>query len=328
VGRDGATAGTGGATAGAGGVTVGSGGAAGASGGRGGATAGSGGRGGATAGAGGGGGSAGAGGRGGASGTAGASGSGGRGGAGGTSVTDAGADGNGDGSTAFNPCPGAGTACIIMPLGDSITYGVGSPDPGGGYRVPLFQQTITSAELITFAGRNTNGPTTVGGRTFPQHHEGYSGYTIDPGGGRMGISPLVDGAISMFHPHIVLLQIGTNDVNISLDLANAPTRLGALMDRITTDAPNALLVVARITPTKTDTTNGRVQTYNDAIPGLVQSRVAAGKHIVVVDMYAAFTANANYQNALMYDELHPNAAGYMVMAQTWYAAISRYLPGN
>jgi len=213
-------------------------------------------------------------------------------------------------------------------LGDSITDGVGSPSPGGGYRVPLFQTTITNADLITFVGRNVNGPTTVGGRTFPRNHEGYSGYTIDPGGGRSGISPLVDAAITMFHPHIVLLMIGTNDVNISLDLTNAPTRLGALLDRITNDAPNALLVVARLTPTTNDTTNGRVQTYNNAIPGLVQTRANAGKHIVMVDMWAAFTANTNYKTALMNDELHPNSAGYMVMSQTWYAAISKYLPGN
>ncbi len=215
-----------------------------------------------------------------------------------------------------------------MPLGDSITDGVGSSGSGGGYRVPLFQTTITNGDLITFVGRNANGPTTVGGRNFPRNHEGYSGYTIDPGGGRSGISPLVNDAINMFHPHIVLLMIGTNDVNISLDLANAPTRLGALLDRITTAAPNALLVVARMVPTTNDTTNGRVQTYNNAIPGLVQTRVTAGKHIVVVDMYAAFTANTNYKTALMNDELHPNNAGYMVMANTWYAAISSYLPSN
>jgi lysophospholipase L1-like esterase len=315
-------AGTGG-DAGAGGA-AGGGGAAGSTGGRGGTGGGAAGTGGANGGRGGS--TGGAGGTGGAAGQGGAAGRGGTGGTGGT-VTDGGVDRVDTGSDGggFNPCPATGN-CIIMPLGDSITDGVGSS--GGGYRVPLFSTTVTNMQAITFVGRNTNGPTTVAGRTFPRNHEGYSGYTIDPGGGRSGISPLVDGAISMFHPHIVLLMIGTNDVNISLDLANAPTRLGALLDRITTDAPNALLVVARLTPTTNDTTNGRVRTYNNAIPGVVQSRVTAGKHIVLVDMYAAFTANMNYKTALMNDELHPNDAGYMVMAQTWYAAIGSYLPRN
>jgi lysophospholipase L1-like esterase len=141
----------------------------------------------------------------------------------------------------------------------------------------------------------------------------------------MGISPLVDDAISMFHPHIVLLMIGTNDVNLNYMLTGAPTRLGNLLDKITTDAPDALVVLARITPTQDDTVNARAQTYNNAMPALVQTRVAAGKHILLVDMYAAFTANANYKTMLMNDTLHPNDAGYMVMAQTWYAAIRDYL---
>ena len=232
-----------------------------------------------------------------------------------------------DGGTGWSPCPTDGTACKIMPLGDSITDGVGSS--GGGYRVELFKQTIANSQLITFVGRNVNGPTSVivAGKTitFPRNHEGYSGYTIDTGGGRTGISTLVDAGISANMPHIVLLMISTNDVNISLDLTNASTRLGALLDRIIKDAPNALVVVAKIVPTTNDTTNPRVRTYNDAIPGLVQTRATAGKHIAMVDMYAAFAANSSYKTAIMSDELHPNDAGYVVMAQTWYAAITAYL---
>jgi lysophospholipase L1-like esterase len=232
-----------------------------------------------------------------------------------------------DGAAGFAPCPSDGTACKIMPLGDSITDGVGSS--GGGYRVELFKQSITDSRSITFVGRNVNGPTsvTVAGqtKTFPRNHEGYSGYTIDTGGGRTGISTLVDAGISANLPHIVLLMIGTNDVNISLDLTNAPTRLGALLDRINKDAPKALIVVAKLVPTTNDTTNTRVRTYNDAIPGLVQTRAAAGKPIVLVDMYTAISANTSYKTALMNDELHPNDAGYVVMAQTWYAAIKPYL---
>ncbi|MEO5770288.1 MAG: GDSL-type esterase/lipase family protein, partial [Polyangia bacterium] len=115
------------------------------------------------------------------------------------------------------------------------------------------------------------------------------------------------------------------DVDNNLDLANAPTRLGNLLDRITTMAPNALLVVAKITPTTTDSINTKVQSYNNAIPGLVQARTSAGKHIIIVDMYAAITANASYKTVWLDDRLHPNDAGYVVMGQTWYAGIKSYL---
>ncbi len=58
---------------------------------------------------------------------------------------------------------------------------------------------------------------------------------------------------------------------------------------------------------------------------MVQTRAAAGKHIVMVDMYAAFTGNASYKTALMFDSLHPNDAGHAVMGDTWYATIGKYL---
>jgi lysophospholipase L1-like esterase len=166
-----------------------------------------------------------------------------------------------------------------------------------------------------------NGPATVDNMTFPRGHEGYSGFTIDSDATHNGISPLVDAAISMFRPHIILLHIGTNDINGNVDRANAPTRLGALIDRIINDSPTALLVVAEIIPTTTDATNTAVRAYNAAIPGLVQQRAAAGKHIVLLDMYTTFTSNTNYKTALMNDNLHPNATGYAAMGDAWYATI-------
>ena len=126
----------------------------------------------------------------------------------------------------------------------------------------------------------------------------------------------------MFHPHIILLMIGTNDVNGNVDLPNAPTRLGNLIDRITTAAPTTLLVVAQIVPTTNDGTNTRVQAFNAAIPALVQQRAATGKHVVRVDMYTTFTSHADYKTSLMADNLHPSVAGYALLGQTWYATIS------
>src|SRR4051812_10504460 len=131
---------------------------------------------------------------------------------------------------AFSPCPSDGTPCRIMPLGDSITFGIGSS--GGGYRVELFRQAVADQHDITFVGvvgpgggSNTpNGPTMVGGQAFPRSHEGFSGFTIS-GGGAGSLAGLVDAAIAQTDPNIVLLMIGTNDVNGNIDVANAPNRL-------------------------------------------------------------------------------------------------------
>ncbi len=237
---------------------------------------------------------------------------------------DASADAGGDALAEYSPCPSNGSACIVMPLGDSITDGF--PYENGGYRVELFHQAVQGSTPITFVGRNMNGPQTVDNQPFPRGHEGYSGFTIDTDATHSGISPLVDAAIAMFHPHIVLLHIGTNDINGNVDVANAPTRLGALVDRITNDAPNALLVVAQIIPTTNDGTNMRVSAYNAAIAAQVERRAAAGKHVTLLDLYGVFTANASYKTALMSDNLHPNTTGYATMGDAWYAAIRAVLP--
>jgi lysophospholipase L1-like esterase len=231
--------------------------------------------------------------------------------------------------TEYMPCPTtAGTACAILPLGDSITEGWMPTGGVGGYRVELFSKAVLAGKNITFVGSQTSSgaPNTVENQTFPKKHEGHDGYTIDTGSGDSGISgSITDQAMSNYHPNIVLLMIGTNDVNGNIDVANAPTRLGKLIDEITTDSATALVVVASIIPIN-GTNNKNAMTYNAAIPGLVSTRAAAGKHVIFVDNYAAFIKDANYTTTEMSNYLHPNAAGYAVLGDSFYGAISAHLP--
>jgi lysophospholipase L1-like esterase len=109
---------------------------------------------------------------------------------------------------------------------------------------------------------------------------------------------------------------------------NAPERLAALIDEITTIAPQTLLVVAQIVPTRAAELDVEVQAFNSAIPAIVSERGAAGRHVALVDLHAAFTAHADYETELLYDGLHPNYRGYEVMAQAWYAAVAEFLPAR
>ncbi len=181
----------------------------------------------------------------------------------------------------YNPCPPAPADCKIMPFGDSITDGYLAQR--GGYRIPLFQRAHQEGKHLTFVGSATNGPAMVDGVPFPQHHEGHSAYTINdeplPAPAHKGISPFVKTSIPAYHPDIVLLMIRTNDVDNSIDLPNVPTRLGALIDSIIALDAHTLIVVAQITPTMQDPLNARIQTYNAAIPAVVQTRAQAGKHV-------------------------------------------------
>jgi len=239
--------------------------------------------------------------------------------AGGTPAGGTGGGTAGSGGAAASYCPTTpGTPCNIMPVGDSITEGCCTA-PMGGYRIELFHQALTNKKNITFVGTLSNGPGMVDGQTFPKQHEGHGGWKISQ------IAGVIDAAISSSKPHIVLLKIGTNDINGNDNIANAPTRLANLIDQICKDAPNALLVVSAIVPTTNDGTNNNVRSYNTAIKQKAEAAAASGKHVVFVDNYQAFAQNTNYKTALMADGLHPNTAGYAVLGGSFYGVISSYL---
>lgn len=228
----------------------------------------------------------------------------------------------------YNACPMDGD-CKIMPLGDSITYGIEGYSRGG-YRVPLLKKAWAANRKITFVGDQKTGPKTLDGKPFPQANQGHSGWTIadinKPNGQKMtGIHQIVDEALKKHTPHIVLLQIGTNDLNNNTDIANAPKRLSALIDKIILNAPEALIVVAQIVPITVDEKDRLVQIYNAAIPAIVDQKAKAGAHVVLVDMHKAIKQNSKWKTDLFGDALHPKDAGFDVMANVWWAAISSHL---
>jgi lysophospholipase L1-like esterase len=247
-------------------------------------------------------------------------------GSGGESASSTGGGGSGGGTSAFAPCPPAGSPCVVLPLGDSITEGFASS--GGGYRVELFRQALDQGKSITFVGAaSPNGPSEVDGTPFPRSHEGHGGFTIDTDSGHSGISgAITEDALDDFEPHIVLLMIGTNDINGNVDVANAPQRLGNLIDDITERAPDTLVVVASIVPVINTSTDAKITQYNAGVEQVALDRAAEGAHVVFVDNYAAIHEVANWQTALMADNLHPNDAGYAALGQSFFAAIQQYLP--
>lgn len=248
---------------------------------------------------------------------------------GGSSVGDA----AGSGGTLYKPCPTTGEACKILPFGDSITEGVKSSD-GAGYRSQLFKSIVAAKQKVTFTGSLANGPTLVSGQTFPRVHEGRAGWTIDPGlsefSGYGGISSLVPSPALNGGPHIVLLHIGANELFPTQDAAGMAMRLDALVDKIAAAVPNALIVLAQITPVgstngghtqaQVDAANATQAQYNNKIPSIIQAQVAKKRHVIGVDM------SKMPLSGLTTASVHPNDQGYAYMAGIWYAAISDLLP--
>lgn len=196
----------------------------------------------------------------------------------------------------------------VMPLGDSITEGTQVP---GGYRIGLWQRFGAGNYRVDFVGSQFNGPASLG----DHDHQGHPGWRIDQ------VDANVVTWLRNTNPRTVLLHIGTNDILQNHNVANAPARLSALVDRITATVPNADVFVATIIPLANPGQAAAARTYNAAIPGIVQGKVNAGKRVHLVNMHAALTT------ADLIDGVHPTATGYDKMAATWYAAL-RAVPGS
>lgn len=202
----------------------------------------------------------------------------------------------------------------ILPLGDSITYGIGSSAcrEGGcdGYRTPL-QQILTSENIpFDFVGSVSSGPAWL----TDKDNEGHPSWRIDQI--QSQIVPWLQQAL----PDVVLLHIGTNDIVQNYDMPNAGARLGQLIDTINSNCPNAYIFVALVIPIQNspDGWDLAIRSYNAQVEAQVSPRTAQGRKIFLVNMYSHFdqSASSTYYD----DSVHPSDVGYAKMAEVWNGA--------
>ncbi len=200
----------------------------------------------------------------------------------------------------------------ILAIGDSITAGQHRVDPTpGAYRVKLWNKLVADGFNVDFVGSQYNGPTNLGDR----EHEGHPGWTIEE------ITTLVDdGLLTTYQPDLILLMIGTNDILRGDRLSTLETELSQLLDRIADELPDANLLVSSITPLdpsiKGNTRADLVTAYNHLIPQLVEQKAAQGQQITYVNAGGSLSLQD-----LVSDGIHPTAAGYQQLGNSWYDAI-------
>ncbi|MFC5145833.1 FG-GAP-like repeat-containing protein [Streptomyces aureoversilis] len=188
----------------------------------------------------------------------------------------------------------------VMPLGDSITWGAGS-STGNGYRIALRDKLAPHADTLQFVGSvRTNGA----------DHEGHSGWLIS------GLSENIERWLPEAGPNVVLLHIGTNDMDLNNDVDGAPARLGRLIDQITRSAPDMTLLVSSLVPSQHAEVQRRVEKFNAEVPRLVAERRNKGFKVGYVDMSAVTPGDLK-------DRLHPNDSGYAKMANAFYEGLAR-----
>ena len=219
----------------------------------------------------------------------------------------------------------------IEPLGDSITRGT----KGDTYRNYLKTKLRTDAGIeVNFVGQCTNAADAGSvWENYPDlfnklegdiEHDGWGGVRIDQltdmtnntrGYPKITIEKMVMDA----NAEIILLMIGTNDIISNYQLYAAPARLDTIIRRIL-NATSAHLIVSSIPPTPLPIANGKIQTFNAAIPAIVDSYKTQGKRISFIDINSLMGSND-----ISDDSYHPNNSGYEKIGNGWYDAIISFI---
>jgi lysophospholipase L1-like esterase len=147
---------------------------------------------------------------------------------------------------------------LIMPLGDSITAGVGSA-AGTGWRDDLAILLSDAGVVADFVG-SQSAPDQLG-----LEHEGHSGWRIDQ------INTHVVEWMAATTPDVVLLDIGSNDYVHRFNTATAPARLSTLISCILDASPTVRVVVAKLLIPAGARADG-IRTYNSLMAGIVASK--------------------------------------------------------
>jgi lysophospholipase L1-like esterase len=189
----------------------------------------------------------------------------------------------------------------VLPLGDSITWGKGSPSHSA-YRRELRRLVAgQSRYTVRFVGSQRSGD-------LPEpQNEGHSGYTV--GEIRAG----VDRWMATARPDVVLLHIGINDLHRHVDPAHAPERLAELVDRLYADRPGVSVVLLGLIPT-TPHLQAQAAAYNRHAAALQRIERMRGRTFWYV-------APPALTRAQMADSLHPNDAGYARIARAFFPAL-------
>jgi lysophospholipase L1-like esterase len=250
------------------------------------------------------------------------------------------------------PVPAASSGpLVIMPMGDSITQGVGA---GGGYRSPLYASLSGAGFQMQFIGARSDNTTTILTNAGQTHHEGHGSYSTDlllgnldastPYGGTneggfwiTGIS----GTRAPAYPDLFLLMIGTNDIGMWAHTpAEAINYYDQLLTKLVTLRPSARIICASIVPfvlsefeeaypAKVGVYTNREPKnviFNSMLPDLVAAHQAVGHRVQFYDMRQKVSP-ANALTLIGGDGVHPNQAGYNAIASGWFDAMKQ-LPLN
>lgn len=199
---------------------------------------------------------------------------------------------------------GSNRANVYMAFGDSITNGDADVPDGDGYRG--FLQSMLRAHFG--AGEVAN--------------EGRDATDSDFG------ASIITRRLADVRPSFTLILYGTNDWNRSAcNIDRLPcfttASLRTMVQEVNRSGGHAFL--ATILPVNVGYDGRTPPDRQDWVDqqNVYIRQVASEEGAVLVDLNGAFKRSGLTGSALYVDHLHPTEAGYRIMAQTWFDAITK-----
>lgn len=188
-----------------------------------------------------------------------------------------------------------------MPEGDSLTNGNGDTQAinEGGYRLALGDWMNTSPRgcAMTMIGPYNNGFANGQGR-----HDGLVGSTIVDHRGTL------PGYLTGSYPaDLLLMMLGTNDVNNGVSPSTALTSMAGLLADARGARPAIRILLSKCLDGLDSTFHTNINTFNDGLAPVVATENAAGGHVALWDGYSAV---GTYTTTYWDDALHLKATGY------------------
>ncbi|KAB8199133.1 SGNH hydrolase-type esterase domain-containing protein [Aspergillus parasiticus] len=191
----------------------------------------------------------------------------------------------------------------IMPLGDSITKGNGSPDMNG-YRSKLCHRLVSNHKDSNFSVDMIGS--LRDGEMRDNDHEGHSGkYLADI---RQYLELSIDA-----QPNIVLVHAGTNNMDKEVDLDKEDQLIESIIDRLLEGSPGVTVLIAPVIWANDPRMQKNTDAYNKKLREIIEQRQDEGQHIIEVPISISVGD--------LSDKKHPNSVGYGKMAAAWYDGI-------
>lgn len=218
-------------------------------------------------------------------------------------------------SSSPSPLP----ALRIMPLGASVTFGIGS-STGNSYRKDLADLLLANGSFsnITYVGDFTNGDINSFASSS-NRVEATPGFTLSQ------IADLARNATPTYRPNLILVDAGTNNCNsgtlvpADADADSFATEATRLVDDLLAASPGTTVLLAQLLVHKVAAQDACRVDVNRQYATLAAAAQAAGHKLVLVDMRGADGPTV----ADLADERHPNDVGYQKMANVWFRGIQQ-----